>query len=139
MGGTGDLMVTKASAPEVASVRAIMVVPPSARSPSGAKWLSLSIDPGQLRPPSATFPDCMRTGAWDCPRSNLPSGRGDRLVDRTDVRSCVYGLPTKVVTLWASSEALKRALLTVMGLLEARLSAADVTQGVMLQGTTPET
>ena len=52
--------------------------------------------------------------------------------------SCVQGLPTKVVTLWASSEALKRALLTVMGLLEARLSVAEVTHGVMLQGTTPE-
>ena len=51
----------------------------------------------------------------------------------------IYGLPTKVVTLWASSVALKRALLTVMGGLEARLSVADVTHGVMLQGTTPET
>jgi len=52
--------------------------------------------------------------------------------------SCPYGLPTKLVTLWASSVALKRALLTVMAVLEARLSAADVTHGVMLQGTTPE-
>ena len=51
----------------------------------------------------------------------------------------LQGLPTKVVTLWASSVALKRALLTVMALLEARLSVADVTHGVMLQGTTPET
>ena len=29
--------------------------------------------------------------------------------------------------------------LTVIGLFEARLSVADVTHGVMLQGTTPET
>jgi hypothetical protein len=47
-------------------------------------------------------------------------------------------LPTKLVTLWASSVALKRALLTVMGLLEARLSVPEVTHGVMLHGTTPE-
>ena len=53
--------------------------------------------------------------------------------------ACIHGLPTKVVTLWASSVALKRALLTVMAVLEARLSVADVTHGVMLQGTTPET
>jgi hypothetical protein len=33
--------------------------------------------------------------------------------------------------------ALKRALLTVMAALEAR-SAAEVTYGVMLRGTTPE-
>src|SRR5690349_3834598 len=50
----------------------------------------------------------------------------------------VYGLPTKLVTLWAPSEALKRPLLTVMTLLAAMLSVADVTQGVMPQGTTPE-
>lgn len=50
-----------------------------------------------------------------------------------------HGLPTKVVTLWASSVALKRALLTAMGLLAARLSVAEVTHGVMLHGTTPET
>jgi hypothetical protein len=49
-----------------------------------------------------------------------------------------YGLPTKLVTLLASSVALKRALLTVIGLLETMLSVAEVTHGVMLQGTTPE-
>jgi hypothetical protein len=68
--------------------------------------------------------------------------RGTRIPDQRSISvllSRVHGLPTKVVTLWASSEALKRALLTVMGLLEARLSVAEVTHGVMLQGTTPET
>jgi hypothetical protein len=53
--------------------------------------------------------------------------------------SLLYSLPTKLVTLWASSMALKRALATVIVVLDARLSAADVTQGVMVQGTTPET
>jgi len=50
----------------------------------------------------------------------------------------IHGLPTTVVTLWASIVALKRALLTVIGLLEAMLSVAEVTRGVMLQGATPE-
>jgi len=50
-----------------------------------------------------------------------------------------YGVPTKVVTLWGSSVALKRALLTVMAVLDARLSPAEVTHGVMLHGTAPET
>jgi hypothetical protein len=49
-----------------------------------------------------------------------------------------YGLPTKLVTLWASSVALKRAPVTVMAVFEARLSVAEVTHGVMLHGTTPE-
>jgi hypothetical protein len=48
------------------------------------------------------------------------------------LRTRGYGLPTKLVTLWASSVALKRGLLTVMALLEARLSVAEVTRGVML-------
>jgi hypothetical protein len=43
-----------------------------------------------------------------------------------------------VVTLLASRVALKRALLTAMALLEARLSVADVTQGVMLHGAPSE-
>src|SRR5439155_20398677 len=54
-------------------------------------------------------------------------------------RTSHYGVPTNVVTLWGSSVALKRALLTLLALLEAMLSAADVTHGVMLQGTAPET
>ena len=54
-------------------------------------------------------------------------------------RRLLQGLPTKVVTLWGSSVALKRALLTAMAPLEARLSEADVTYGVMLHGTTLET
>jgi len=55
------------------------------------------------------------------------------------VQTGLYGLPTKLVTLWASRVALKRAPLTVIAVLDARLSVADVTHGVMLQGTTPET
>src|SRR5450432_2679851 len=66
-------------------------------------------------------------------------GLGETRGELRICRSRVHGLPTKVVTLWASSVALKRALLTVMGLFEARLSVAEVTHGVMLQGTTPET
>ena len=50
-----------------------------------------------------------------------------------------YGLPTNVLTLWAGREALKRALLTVIGLFSARLSLAEVTQGVTVQGAAPET
>ena len=50
-----------------------------------------------------------------------------------------HGLPTNVVTLWAGREALKRAPLTVIGLLAARLSLAEVTQGVTVQGAAPDT
>jgi hypothetical protein len=49
-----------------------------------------------------------------------------------------YGLPTNVVTLWAAREALKRALATVIGLFSARLSLAEVTQGVTVQGAAPD-
>ena len=51
----------------------------------------------------------------------------------------LYGLPTNVVTLWAGREALKRALLTAIGLFAARSSLAEVTQGVTVQGAAPET
>ena len=57
----------------------------------------------------------------------------------TNVATPPYGFPTKVVTLCGSSVALKRALLTVMTPFAARLSLADVTHGVTLQGTAPET
>jgi hypothetical protein len=50
----------------------------------------------------------------------------------------IQGLPTNVVTLFASSDALNRALLTEIALFEARLSVADVTHGVMLHGPAPE-
>jgi len=63
---------------------------------------------------------------------------GQRSTSPRDHRQASHGLPTKLVTLWASRVALKRALVTVMALFEARLSLADVTQGVMLQGAPPE-
>ncbi len=49
-----------------------------------------------------------------------------------------YGLPTKVVTLWAPSENVKREPLTVTLDCEARLALAEVTHGVIEQGAAPE-
>ncbi|HEY4188576.1 MAG TPA: hypothetical protein VGP07_26130 [Polyangia bacterium] len=43
----------------------------------------------------------------------------------------VHGLPTKVVTVLPASVAEKRAALTGSAVLDARLSVAEVTQGVI--------
>jgi hypothetical protein len=113
----------------------------AAGKPSRSPWETLTTFSPM---PKVACPDAMRFSSgsmWKCRgrRLQLTGEYFHTKARDLPVPIFPYGLPTKVVTLWAPSDALKRALLTVMALWEARLSAADVTHGVMLQGTTPET